>query len=142
MNLHRYKAKLTSPGSGETRFEFLGTWIGFGGMLALIANVGAVDFARDVFGHFVLAVGVSYGLYWFATANKVFLYLLTFLSFILCLALTGFLLLGPDCEALKVSYRINSCSRDETAKIIYAVYFGSLFVIGAYYANKVRKGAA
>jgi hypothetical protein len=79
MNLHRYKVTLTLPGSGETKYEFVGTWIGFGGLLLLFALIGIGEDIRSVFGGLSICIGVHYGLYWLSTQHKLaFLFLVIF----------------------------------------------------------------
>jgi hypothetical protein len=140
MNLHRYKVKLTPPGSGETKFEFLGTWIGFAGMLLIFANISMAVSAKSAFGGSVVFIGVAYGLYWFATQIRVFLYLLCILALIFAVffGITVFLN-DVDCSTIINTYQYKLCLSEQSTPFFIMIYLVSIFFVALYFIIKPSK---
>ena len=74
MNLHRYKTKFSLRSSGDTKFEVLGTWLGFGGMLTFIIDVALFSSAREAAAIASIAVFSSFFVYWLATQHSKVIY--------------------------------------------------------------------
>jgi hypothetical protein len=143
MNLHRYKVKLTSPGSGETRFEFLGTWIGFAGMFLIVANVSLAVSAKSAFGEVVGFIGAAYCLYWFATQINFFLYVLCLLALVFAIFFGAAVILNDvDCNTVVHTYQYNLCVSEQATPILILLYLLSIFFVALYFIVRSKNNAA
>lgn len=139
MNLHRYIAKISSPNSGESRFEFLGTWIGFAGLLLFILHVTVADNIRSASGTAIIVIGLSYCIYWFSTQHKYVIYLLALLTGIVSV-LIGWSGVSNlvSCHMIEYKYGGSNCNKMDFINFAYFVYFLSIFVISIYYIRGLR----
>jgi hypothetical protein len=143
MNLHRYKVKLTSPGSGETKFEFLGTWIGFAGMLLIAANVSLAVSAKSAFGEVVGFIGAAYCLYWFATQIKLFLHVLCLLALVFAMFFGAAAFLNDaDCNAIVNTYQHNLCVSEQATPVFIFLYLLSIFFVALYFIVRSKNNVA
>ncbi|NCP63981.1 MAG: hypothetical protein GW763_01045 [Paraglaciecola sp.] len=143
MNLQRYKVKLTPPGSGETKFEFLGTWIGFAGMLLIFANISLAVSAKSAFGASVVFIGVAYGLYWFATQIRIFLYLLCLLALVFAAFFGAAVFLNDvDCNTVINTYQHNLCVSKQATPFFIMLYQVSIFFVALYFIIRSKNNGA
>ena len=137
MNLHRYKASFSLQSTGDTNFEFSGTWIGFGGMLALIGHISIGVPPNEVS---LIATSVISTLF---LANWVVKKSLNFTAIysvlLLCVSLYALQLstaVFPFCEDIKWARARAECEKETVAIGIYAVYLLSIFGTYFYYITK------
>ena len=129
MNLHRYKVKLPSPNSADSKYHFVGTWIGFAGMFAFVFHLSILSDPKAASAAASISIGGVYCLYWFSTQHKIMLYVLSYISFLVYLFLFAFWL-----QTL-----IRETSQETTTIYIYMLYFCSVFLVSAFYIRHLSK---
>ncbi|MFC4701724.1 hypothetical protein ACFO4O_16330 [Glaciecola siphonariae] len=125
MNLHRYKAKISAISTGESEFEFLGTWIGFAGMLVAIIDIIFFSHPREAVGLAGVIVGPLCFFYWVTTQHNQLIFIFNGICTIVVVLLTVILFLGHFYK-LQLSAVIN----------LYLVYIASISIIAAFYGKK------
>lgn len=143
MNLHRYKASISSSTADVQNYEFLGTWIGFAGLFVLIFSAVDASHVRDGVENATYTIAPIYMLYWLATQRKIFLGILALLSELIAIALG--LSITPGFSELIANITCTACSLSEWERanarytvespliFIYFCYFLSIFCIAFYY---------
>ena len=144
MRLHRYIAKITRPGSGETEFEVLGTAIGFFGMLAFLLTIMVSYSHRESTIIATIAIGSIYLLYWIATQIHRLLFFFQFI--VVSITVTLFWIIDSDplknCSPSKDVLKFTRCESDYFSVIIWIIYFLLISIICSYYCIKLWRRSA
>lgn len=130
MNLHRYKANIPSASTGDSHFEFLGTWIGLAGMIVFMIDTALFSPVKEAAGLTAVVIGSLSFIYWLTTQHKKLLYVLLFFLTSIVIVLT----LGIAVGAIKYN---------ETKPVLnlYSGYLSSVLWVTAYYANRMYESA-
>ena len=138
MNWHRYKASISLQNPGTHKYEFVGTWIGFAGMLTLIAHISLGVNSKEVFLTSTIVISALFLLHW--VAQKSLRFTGIYAVSLMCWSLGSIqraTILYPQCsELVRESFQLN-CQRDVITTGIYAAYLLSIF--GAYFFYITRK---
>ena len=126
MNLHRYKARIPSISSGDSHYEFLGTWIGFAGLITYIFDTAFLSSARDAAGPAAIIVGVLSFSYWLSTQHHKLIYVML-----------GVLSLFVAAMMTVIGIGVFVYSQTIPILNLYLVYLSSTSIVTGYYAKRM-----
>jgi hypothetical protein len=140
MNFHRYKIKIPLRSFKDENYEFLGTWIGVGGMIATLI---AAAISRDLSEAITIGIALSmflYFLYFFCVQYKSVIYVFFVISVFVSLFF-GVMSVSEytPCELIENDVFRSNCPAYNFAPIVFAVYALSLVVTSAKYIIRDRK---
>ncbi len=133
--MQRYKVKFNFRNSyGDRNFEFLGTWIGFAGMLFVIGCISFYEYPKNALADTVPVVGVAFAIYWFATQIRWLIIVFCVFSLLVsCLFLAHSISLNIDCAQIINSRQQLHCVQDNLYPRVAFGYVLSLFLVSLYY---------
>lgn len=140
MNLHRYKAKMPSNGYGDLNNEYIGTWIFFGGLIALIFHLVFDSNTRNAVETAAYVVGTMYAFHWFGARHKSIFLIFTLLTFsIAILILQGALSQNSLCIEIEDQRRLARCLQRSSIWIVWGFYTLSVFFVCIMYIFRLSK---
>lgn len=136
-NMHRYKVKLNLKNShGDRHFEFLGTWIGFAGMLFVIGCISFYEYPKPALADTVPVVTLAYAIFWFATQIRGLIVVFCILSLLAsCLFLAYSIFSYIDCSQITNPRLQIHCVQDNVYPRVAFGYVFSLFLVSLYYCK-------
>ena len=134
-NMQRYKVSLKLKNShGDRNFEFLGTWIGFAGMLFVIGCISFYEYPKPALADTVPVVTVAFAFYWFASQIRWLIIVFCVFSLLAsCLFLAYSIFSNIDCAQLINPRQQLHCVQDNLYPRVAFGYLLSLFLVSLYY---------
>jgi hypothetical protein len=133
--MQRYKVSLKLKNShGDRNFEFLGTWIGFAGMLFVIGCISFYEYPKPALADTVPVVAVAFAIYWFATQIRWLIIVFCIFSLLSsCLFLAYSISSHIDCAQIINPRQQLHCVQDNLYPRVAFGYVLSLFLVSLYY---------
>ncbi|ABG39908.1 hypothetical protein Patl_1383 [Paraglaciecola sp. T6c] len=133
--MQRYKVKIKLANHGDSKFEFLGTWIGFAGLILVIAAVTVYAYAKGAFADTVPVIGIAFGIYWFATQINFLIYLFCLVAFTsACVFLAKAVFTNIECGEATRTIQYSYCFEDVAYPWLAFSYLTSLFIVSLYFS--------
>ena len=133
--MQRYKVKFNLRNThGDREFEFLGTWIGFAGMLFVIGCISFYQYPKPAVADTVPLVAIAFAIYWLSTQIRWLIVVFCIFS----LLASGLLLAYSISSNIDCSKIINlrqqvHCVQDNLYPRVAFSYVLSLFLVSLYY---------
>jgi hypothetical protein len=134
--MQRYKVKLNLKSfHGDRDFEFLGTWIGFAGMLFVIGCISFYQYPRPAVADSVPIVAGACFIYWLATQIRFLIVVFCTLSLLASVLFLAYSVsTNIDCSQIINSRRQLHCVQDNLYPRVAFAYLVSLFLVSLYYS--------
>ncbi|VEL95588.1 hypothetical protein ALT761_00543 [Alteromonas sp. 76-1] len=135
-NMHRYKVKFNLKNfHGDREFEFLGTWIGFAGMLFVIGCISFYEYPKPAVANSVPIVAAAFAVYWLATQIRFLIVIFCILSLLASVLFLVFSITSNiDCSQIINTRQQLHCIQDNLYPRVAFTYLTSLFLVSLYYS--------
>ena len=135
-NMQRYKVKFNLKSfHGDRDFEFLGTWIGFAGMLLVIGCISFYEYPEPAVADSVPIVAGAFIVYWLATQIRFLIVVFCILSLLVSVSFLAYAISSNvDCSHIVNSRQQLHCIQDNLYPRVVFTYLVSLFLVSLYYS--------